>query len=233
MPDQRRPVAPASTTIHYTTIPGAVGGGGSRFCSIAPIPHPRRRASRRRRHPARPQRPAGPVLRRQFRSRIPKSLKTGCLSVTPRPLRPQTPVPYPDTRVKQPGRRQSFLARYTGRPPPPRPARDGQPGGNRLAFVSTQPDNPVHRPTSTQPRHAIEGLRGRRRPAASTGLPTASHPHRGKVRAGRPARKRPNPCRNFTMQLVLLRRYTHRMARVVLCQPAGVTTVPCRMTQPA
>ena len=38
--------------------------------------------------------------------------------VTPAPLRPQTSVPYPDTRVKQPGRRQSFLARYTGRPPP-------------------------------------------------------------------------------------------------------------------
>ena len=31
------------------------------------------------------------------------------------------------------------------------------------------------------------------------------------------------------MQLVLLRRYTHRMARVVLCQPPGVTTAPCRI----
>jgi len=43
MPDQSRPVAPASTAANYTTIPGAVGGGGSRFCPIAPIPHPRRR----------------------------------------------------------------------------------------------------------------------------------------------------------------------------------------------
>ena len=33
------------------------------------------------------------------------------------------------------------------------------------------------------------------------------------------------------MQLVLLRRCMYRMARVVLCQPAGVTTAPCRMTQ--
>ena len=89
--------------------------------------------------------------------------------------------------------------------------------------------HPVHRPTINQPSHAIKGLRGRRWSAASTGLPTASHPHRGKLRAGRPARKRPNPCRNFTMQLVLLRRCMYRTARVVLCQPAGVTTAPCRI----
>ena len=150
--------------------------------------------------------------------------------MTTRPLRPQTSVPYDGTWVKQPGRRQSFLARYTGRPPPPLPARDGQRGGKRLAFVSTQPDIPVHRPTITQPRHAIKWLRGRRWSAAPTSQPSASHPHRGKLRAGRPARKRPNPCRNFTMQLVLLRRRMTCTARVVLCQPAGVTTVPCRMT---
>ena len=74
--------------------------------------------------------------------------KIGSAIVTFAPLRPRTSVPYPDTRVKQPGRRQSFLARYTDRPPPPLPAYDGHHGGNRLAFVSTQADNPVHRPTA-------------------------------------------------------------------------------------
>ncbi len=35
------------------------------------------------------------------------------------------------------------------------------------------------------------------------------------------------------MQLVLLRRCMSLTARAVLCQPAGVITAPCRMTQPA
>ena len=54
--------------------------------------------------------------------------------------------------------------------------------------MSTQPDILSTDRRLNQPRHAIKWLRGRRRPAASTGLPSASHPHRGKV-SGWPARQ--------------------------------------------
>ena len=47
-----------------------------------------------------------------------------------------------------PGRRQSFLARYTGRPPPPLPAYDGHRGGTRLRFCVNPTGQPVHRPTA-------------------------------------------------------------------------------------
>ena len=116
--------------------------------------------------------------------------------MTSAPLRPRTSVPYADKWVKQPGLRQSFLARYTGRPPPHRPAYDGQRGGIRPAFVSTQPDIPVHRPTAQLT--ASRYLR-----AAWASLASGVHrptiritPTPGEIRAGRPARKRPNPCRN-------------------------------------
>ena len=151
--------------------------------TASPIPHPwRRRQPARPQHPALP-RPPAPVP--QPDPKIPQNW----LSVSDTlPLAPRTSDHYAGKWVKQPGRRQSFLARYTGRPPPPPPARDGCHGGIRLRFCVNPTGHPVHRPTITQPRHAIEGLRGRRRPAAPTGQPTASHPHRGKV-SGWPARQ--------------------------------------------
>ena len=95
--------------------------------------------------------------------------------------------------------------------------------------MSTQPDNPVHRPTA-QPTAS------RYRRAAWAPLVSGVH---------RPANRiTPTPGESFGLagrqengltlvgtqfQLVLLRRCMYRMARVVLCQPAGVTTAPCRI----
>ena len=60
-----------------------------------------------------------PVLRRPIR---PPEFKIGRRLMTARPLRPRTSDHYAGKWVKQPSRRQSFLARYTGRPPPRCPA---------------------------------------------------------------------------------------------------------------
>ena len=124
--------------------------------------------------------------------------------MTSRPLRPQTSVRYADARVKQPRPPAKLSSALHRLPPPHRPARDGHRGGKTARFRVDPTGQPCP-PTS-----------GKTFRATTTGLQ-----EHGLTLVG------------TQFQLVLLRRRMTCTARVVLCQPADVTTAPCRKRQPS